>query len=793
MRRHIVILNKLKLSNFKSYTIKEFKFEAGLIGIIGKNGSGKSTIFEAILFALYGELRSKGSKELIRNSMAAANETVNVELDFEFDGKEYTVIREFRGKTLTANAKLYSQGLFASGAREVTTAIIKLTKMSKDAFMHTLFASQKELTSLSGLRPEERKKIIRKLLGLEKIDYVEGILIETTRELKQEIQAVSGFLLDNAQISLKKQEIAIKTEDKAYLTAQIKVNDSQLIDTQQQLISLKQDLNQLQQTKDYQQQSATKCKLLQTKLNGLLDNKKRLTDELSGLKTKEATLASILPKKQDFLTLQGQLKKQQQLKEFDIEKQGLLKEQTNLRGQYSQVDQRIVTLTDECKGYAELKMQEAQKQIELQQLKDNIANVEDKVNQLSGTISGEKRLIEQAQSHIDKIKALGKEANCPTCTRPLLAEYDSVIGSLSATITTIQTGKIDELTKLLQAAKNSSDAFKLQEAVIYKDLKLLLQQVSAIEIKQRDLEREKQGFEKIKEQGLTNKRRLSELEQFTYDVDIHKSFIDQEEKLQPIYDQIQELETEVKRIDKVNFDIKQQQADINTCSSELNESQLLLAAIVYDDSVHITKKEQYEKLDGNKDSLQKSINAIQVKVATLVGEINTIQTSIDTNNKHLDKLAVKQQDLTDYNKIKISLTEFKTRLNSKVAPRISQVASDMYARITKGKYQHIEVSNEFDFYIYDEEQQYPIERFSGGEIDLANLVLRIAISKTLSELSGAGNIGFLAFDEIFGSQDETRRLEILEAFHTIKEQYRQIFLISHEMEIKEMFEKIIEL
>ncbi|MDD3342822.1 MAG: metallophosphoesterase [Sulfurospirillaceae bacterium] len=77
--------------------------------------------------------------------------------------------------------------------------------------------------------------------------------------------------------------------------------------------------------------------------------------------------------------------------------------------------------------------------------------------------------------------------------------------------------------------------------------------------------------------------------------------------------------------------------------------------------------------------------------------------------------------------------------------------------------------------------------------DLANLVLRIAISKTLSELSGANSVGFLAFDEVFGSQDENRRMEILEVFHTIKEQYRQIFLISHEMEIKEIFERVVEL
>ncbi|MEA3331420.1 MAG: SbcC/MukB-like Walker B domain-containing protein [Campylobacterota bacterium] len=149
--------------------------------------------------------------------------------------------------------------------------------------------------------------------------------------------------------------------------------------------------------------------------------------------------------------------------------------------------------------------------------------------------------------------------------------------------------------------------------------------------------------------------------------------------------------------------------------------------------------------------------------------------------------------MIDYEKIKVSLAEFKTKLNAKIAPRISTIASEIYSQITKGKYQHIEVNNDFDFFIYDDGKRYSIERFSGGEVDLANLVLRIAISKTLTELNGTNSIGFLAFDEVFGSQDETRRMEILEVFHTIKEQYRQIFLISHEMDIKEMFEKVVEL
>ena len=139
-----MILSKLRLEHFKKYTQYEIEFGEGLVGIIGKNGSGKSTIFEAILFALYGELKTKGYKEIIRNSNATTKDPVVVELEFEFEDKEYKVVREFRGKALSANAKLYKNGeLTTSGAKEVTTAIVNLTRMNKDAFMHTLFASQK--------------------------------------------------------------------------------------------------------------------------------------------------------------------------------------------------------------------------------------------------------------------------------------------------------------------------------------------------------------------------------------------------------------------------------------------------------------------------------------------------------------------------------------------------------------------------------------------------------------------------------------------------------------------------
>jgi DNA repair protein SbcC/Rad50 len=55
-------LNSLRLTNFRQHNDTYITFESGLTGIIGANGSGKSTILEAIAWALYGQEAARGKK-----------------------------------------------------------------------------------------------------------------------------------------------------------------------------------------------------------------------------------------------------------------------------------------------------------------------------------------------------------------------------------------------------------------------------------------------------------------------------------------------------------------------------------------------------------------------------------------------------------------------------------------------------------------------------------------------------------------------------------------------------------
>jgi len=102
----------------------------------------------------------------------------------------------------------------------------------------------------------------------------------------------------------------------------------------------------------------------------------------------------------------------------------------------------------------------------------------------------------------------------------------------------------------------------------------------------------------------------------------------------------------------------------------------------------------------------------------------------------------------------------------------------------------LELDEDYEIYIYDQGEKFSIDRFSGGETDLANLCLRIAISLLISESSGV-DFSFIILDEIFGSQDALRKESILSALAKLKNRFRQIFLITHIDDIKDSVENLV--
>jgi DNA repair protein SbcC/Rad50 len=785
-----VTLESLRLQNFKRYASYEIIFESGLCGILGRNGRGKSTIFDGVFFALYGDY--KGSKELIPT--AGSTGGVKVELNFEIEGKSYTAIREFRGKALSAYATLKEgDESIATGAKEVTASVTKLLGMGKDAFLHTVFASQKELTALSSMKNDERKAMMRRLLGLEKIDKIEEMIREELRELNRELKSAAGFLLSDDVLKQHRDDLSTKTALSQTLEATLKTLTEESLKLRTAYEAAKALVETHQKAKEERQK---KLDALEKGQQTLALHQKQLGEletELKTLNAHQSHYTAQLPLKAQLATLELSLKAQDELKTKFLQKIGLEKEQEELRKGYTARKEEVAQLTKEITPLEETQKQLTAEQTALAEFKAALLKLDTEITALTSEIGSNRSNIAKVTKQVETITDLGRESSCPTCTRPLMEQYDSVIASLHTEIREVYQKQIDLLQlRLITLSEQKATIQKITDEAQQK-LNALQTQIALLISKSKDLIKAQELFREVETRGMSNKAALAELGSITYDENAHNTLKEQYQTLKPQVEELIKLEALIATIPSKTEALQALQTQIKTDEASIVSFQALITADTYKEQSHTEAIANAKASETAKDAKGVELNGLVLEQTNIRRDIEAIEREIKRDETQRASLKTRENDQADYEKLKAVMAEFKTHINARVAPRIGEVASDMYSRITRGRYQHIEVSPEFDFSIYDNGERYPIERFSGGEIDLANLVLRIAISKTLGELSGGGNIGFLAFDEVFGSQDEERRIQIMEAFHTISESYRQIFLISHETEIKEMFERVVEL
>ncbi len=171
-----MIARRLVLQNFRKYRSLELELPEGLIGIVGRNGVGKTTVVEAIAFALYGTKASRTRGHGIRYEGAGPGEVCSVELEFSVSGDSYRIVRELRGEAQLQRAFAYrgaSTDPIASSPTAVEKLATSLVGLDYTTFVRSVFARQKELHALSSAQPEERRKTIRRLIGIDRIDALE--------------------------------------------------------------------------------------------------------------------------------------------------------------------------------------------------------------------------------------------------------------------------------------------------------------------------------------------------------------------------------------------------------------------------------------------------------------------------------------------------------------------------------------------------------------------------------------------------------------------------------------------
>ncbi len=194
---------KLTMAGFGPYAgTQELDFEklgsSGLYLITGDTGAGKTTIFDAITFALFGEASGNNrDPSMLRSKYAKGDAPTYVELTFSYDGKTYTVRRnpkyeraKSRGVGTTAQqaeAKLtYPDGRLLTKQGEVDAAIRDIIGLTREQFSQISMISQGDFRKLLQANTKERQEIFRDIFKTDLYVQMQNLLKEKTGEIKKQ-------------------------------------------------------------------------------------------------------------------------------------------------------------------------------------------------------------------------------------------------------------------------------------------------------------------------------------------------------------------------------------------------------------------------------------------------------------------------------------------------------------------------------------------------------------------------------------------------------------------------------
>ncbi len=248
---------KLKISAFGPYgdtiTFDFTKLGTGGIYLItGDTGAGKTTIFDAITYALYGEVSGNNREASMLRSKYASNGTpTEVELTFSYYGKEYKIKRnpEYeraskRGDGLTtekANAELtYPDGRVITRIKDVDNSVLDIIGIDRNQFCQIAMIAQGDFLKLLFAPTKERMEIFRHIFKTQNFSSLQESLKRETGVLSDECSAirssisqyVDGTLCDEDNLNykevIKAKNGELTTSDTIELIEKLIKNDKDL-------------------------------------------------------------------------------------------------------------------------------------------------------------------------------------------------------------------------------------------------------------------------------------------------------------------------------------------------------------------------------------------------------------------------------------------------------------------------------------------------------------------------------------------------------------------------------------
>lgn len=749
-------INSLSLTNFRKHGMVDLDFpiDSQIILISGKNGVGKTTILEAILYSLYGEGRhgKKNLDTIVKRGKEF--EGMTVELLFTIKDHTYKIIRRRENKVSTA--KLYlNDNILVEGSNEVSQFIASLVGLDSTGFKLAIMAQQKDVDGFSTLTSSERATTISRLLRLDilnKAKDLAGSLFRKERDISKELQILNSHNEAEAEfedINIISNDITLLNSNIAKLELEVNLNGNVKSLYSEYVFNIK-------SLKDKILEKKTNITNLENKLISIsLPDYEEIEDyDIEELENEIVDLEKkIAIAEENNLKFKEKLKLDIEIREINsyiAEKQSIIE---NLKS--------LIFLYDP--KYSDSLL------IEKNSLKTEIESLMDK-----------KRSLQDEQLLFESIRDSLNNNICSTCGQEITEEYREVkFEEISNNISEVQIS-ISKLDASLKVKDSLYRSIEDELTSVNKKIEQNQPLHDKINFYQSELNSSKLKLSHIEESvsKLPNKViETDELYVSRTSILSRISTIKRGIENKHIY---QTLSNEISRLN----------SEISTEDSILSRLDAQLIELENDDS--LTKKYNNFILNENELIKLRSVLSDQkIKYATLVEK--------DKHKKEIENIYAtrKEKELEHQNNALLYSDAAKVislvseMLSQQIRPLIESHMSNLLSLMSNGRFSKVTLTDEYEILVFDDNNFRPISELSGGEQDLTSLSLRLALSQILSLNNSQVGSAFLILDECFASQDAERRDSLLSSLRNLKTIYPQIFIVSHIEQIEDYVDKVI--
>ncbi len=744
------MIKSIELKNWKTHKDTMIEFRKGVNVLIGIMGSGKSSVVDAVSYALFGNFPDLASKRVSLSNIImnrpSHERSAEVRLVFEAEGSAYCVTRRISPKS-PSEAVLEHDGRYLQTQPErVTETIQELLKVDYDTFSRAIYAQQNQLNYFLDLAKGERKRSIDEMLGLDNFATAEEnitSLINSTRAfIEAEQQTLSGIDIEG-------------------FTAQLEGLAKEKRDTGRMQEKLALESRELKGRMD-----ETSKRLTLARKDS--DAKRRIGEEILKMRSKESTLAEEI-KKIDSLHIDEKdtekefLEGKAKASALEGEINGLRAGERRAQKELSDAEAALNAVNGELQELERLRLE--LKGSDIGALEESLDRETKSLEKMKEENLARKAELSEASRWS---KELGEHlSKCPICERELPTEMRKEL--LNA--------KKRQIAQLGGLIAGLSLSIAKQDGA----LKGAKAEIEELRLKRERLERYSGSEKRSAElKGIvTAKAKAREASAETYDKK-HREYSQFKEKLE-------KLSMDMEKLSRKRAYL----AEIGKLRALAKEKEAEHAAIRVDDQLIYALQEELTGLSAKEAEAASRIESNKRYLSSVETQIQEKQKTISSFRRIEEQIARKRSMLSSLNIFKGSLIETEAALRDRLVSSINAIMQSIWPELYPyADYSTIKLEAKMDDYLLETNTQLDgadswvsIDSIaSGGERSIACLTMRIALAMVI-----VPNLKWLILDEPTHSIDSNGIEKLISVLSdTLPKVVEQVFIITHDESLKQI-------